>query len=41
LPLPAMVETMTLGTPTGNAVPIQVQMNGVTTTDQLKIAVTN
>jgi uncharacterized protein (TIGR03437 family) len=29
------------GTPTGNAVPIQVQMNGVTTTDQLKIAVAN
>jgi uncharacterized protein (TIGR03437 family) len=28
-------------TPTGDAVPIQVQMNGVTTTDQLKIAVTN
>ncbi|PWU09278.1 MAG: hypothetical protein C5B51_06550 [Terriglobia bacterium] len=29
------------GTPTGNAVPIQIQMNGVTTSDQLKIAVTN
>jgi len=29
------------GTPTGNAVPIQIQMGGVTTTDQLKIAVTN
>jgi uncharacterized protein (TIGR03437 family) len=28
-------------TPTGNAVPIQIQMNGTTTTDQLKIAVTN
>ncbi len=29
------------GTPTGPAVPIQIQMGGVTTTDQLKIAVTN
>ncbi len=29
------------GTPTGDAQPIQIQMNGVTTTDQLKIAVTN
>ncbi|PWU05015.1 MAG: hypothetical protein C5B51_15745 [Terriglobia bacterium] len=29
------------GTPTGNAVPIQIQMGGITTTDQLKIAVTN
>ena len=28
-------------TPTGDAVPIQIQMNGVTTTDQLRIAVTN
>ena len=28
-------------TPTGDAVPIQIQMNGVTTTDKLKIAVTN
>ena len=28
-------------TPTGSAVPIQIQMNGTTTTDQLKIAVTN
>ena len=28
------------GTPTGDAVPIQLQMNGITTTDQLKIAVT-
>ena len=28
-------------TPTGDAVPIQVQMYGVTTTDQLKVAVAN
>lgn len=28
-------------TPTGDAIPIQIQMNNVTTTDQLKIAVTN
>jgi uncharacterized protein (TIGR03437 family) len=28
-------------TPVGDAVPIQIQMNGVTTTDQLKIAVAN
>jgi len=28
-------------TPTGPAVPVQIQMGGVTTTDQLKIAVTN
>ena len=27
-------------TPTGDAIPIQIQMNGVTTTDQLRIAVT-
>ena len=27
------------GTPTGNAVPIQLQMNGITTTDQVTIAV--
>lgn len=33
--------TLTAGTPTGDAVPIQVQMNGYTTTDQLKIALTN
>jgi uncharacterized protein (TIGR03437 family) len=33
--------TMAAGTPTGDAVPIQIQMNGVTTTDQFKIAVTN
>jgi uncharacterized protein (TIGR03437 family) len=33
--------TMATGTPTGDAVPIQIQMNGVTTTDQFKIAVTN
>jgi|SRR5579871_748532 len=29
------------GTPTGDAVPIQIQLNGVTTTNLLKIAVTN
>lgn len=29
------------GTPTGNAVPIQIVMNGVTTTNQVTIAVTN
>jgi len=29
------------GTPTGNAVPLQIQMNGITTSDQLKIAVSN
>jgi uncharacterized protein (TIGR03437 family) len=29
------------GTPIGDAVPIQIQMNNVTTSDQLKIAVTN
>ena len=28
------------GTPTGDAVSLQIQMNGITTTDQLKIAVT-
>ncbi len=28
-------------TPTGNAVPVQIQMGGVTTTNQLQIAVTN
>jgi uncharacterized protein (TIGR03437 family) len=33
--------TMAAGTPTGDAVPIQIQMNNVTTTDQFKIAVTN
>ena len=31
--------TLDPATPTGDAVPIQIQMNGVTTTDQLKIAV--
>lgn len=29
------------GTPTGNALPVQIQLNGFTTTDQLKIAVSN
>ena len=29
------------GTPTGNAVSLQLQMNGITTSDQLKIAVSN
>jgi len=29
------------GTPTGNAVPLQFVMNGITTTDQVTIAVTN
>jgi len=29
------------GTPTGNAVPLQLVMNGITTTDQVTIAVTN
>ena len=29
------------GTPTGNAVPLQIQMGGITTTDQVTIAVTN
>jgi uncharacterized protein (TIGR03437 family) len=29
------------GTPTGNAVPLQIQMNGITTSSQLQIAVTN
>lgn len=29
------------GTPTGNAVPLQLQMNGITTTDQVTIAVSN
>lgn len=29
------------GTPTGNAVPLQIQMNGITTTDQVTIAVSN
>lgn len=29
------------GTPTGNAVPLQIQMNGILTTDQVTIAVTN
>jgi len=29
------------GTPTGNAVPLQLVMNGITTTDQVMIAVTN
>ncbi|MDE3164351.1 MAG: hypothetical protein KGN36_00980 [Acidobacteriota bacterium] len=29
------------GTPTGNAVPLQIRMNGYTTTDQVTIAVTN
>lgn len=29
------------GTPTGNAVPLQIQMNGITTTNQVTIAVTN
>ena len=29
------------GTPTGDAVPVQIQLNGITTTDQLKIAVSN
>ena len=29
------------GTPTGDAVPLQIQMNGITTTDQVTIAVTN
>jgi uncharacterized protein (TIGR03437 family) len=33
--------TLDASTPMGDAVPIQVQMDGVTTTDQLKIAVTN
>jgi uncharacterized protein (TIGR03437 family) len=28
-------------TPTGNAVSLQIQMNGVTTSDQVTIAVTN
>lgn len=27
--------------PAGNAVPLQIQMNGITTTDQLKIAISN
>ena len=29
------------GTPTGNAVPLQIQMNGITTTNQVTIAVSN
>lgn len=29
------------GTPTGNAIPLQLVMNGITTTDQVTIAVTN
>ncbi|MGO9261969.1 MAG: hypothetical protein ACLQU1_37550 [Bryobacteraceae bacterium] len=29
------------GTPTGNAVPLQIQMNGMTTTNQVTIAVSN
>lgn len=29
------------GAPTGNAVPLQIQMNGITTTDQITIAVSN
>ncbi|GEM_PF-2293208 len=29
------------GTPSGDAVPVQIQMNGITTTDSLKIAVSN
>lgn len=29
------------GTPTGNTVPLQIQMNGLTTTDQVTIAVSN
>lgn len=29
------------GTPTGNAVPLQLRMNGITTTDQVTIAVSN
>ena len=33
--------TMAAGTQIGDAVPIQIQMNNVTTTDQFKIAVTN
>ena len=33
--------TLDPSTPTGDAVPIQIQLNGVTTTDQLKIAVVN
>jgi uncharacterized protein (TIGR03437 family) len=33
--------TLATGTPAGDTVPIQIQMNGITTTDQLKIAVSN
>ena len=33
--------TVAPGTPTGNAVPLQIQMNGITTSNQLEIAVTN
>ena len=33
--------TLDPSTPTGDAIPIQILLNGVTTTDQLKIAVTN
>lgn len=33
--------TVSPGTPTGNAVSLEIQMNGITTNDQLKIAVTN
>jgi minor extracellular serine protease Vpr len=29
------------GTPTGNAIPLQIQMNGITTTNQVTIAVSN
>jgi uncharacterized protein (TIGR03437 family) len=29
------------GTPTGDAIPLQLAMNGITTTDQVTIAVTN
>ena len=29
------------GTPTGNAVPLQIQMNGITTTNLVTIAVSN
>ncbi|HLK49930.1 MAG TPA: hypothetical protein VKT49_17425, partial [Bryobacteraceae bacterium] len=29
------------GTPTGSAVPVQISLNGITTSDQLKIAISN
>ena len=33
--------TLQPGTPTGDAVPVQIQLNGITTTDQLRIAVSD